>query len=213
MIGKILVKVCSMQYANKTKSISSVSCDLALHAHAKKVKPGNKKKSCQDYTVDGSSNRCFKCSKLQLFEPMCFSSHCRGEEWSVFGGWFSWFLGRQLVNKLLSTTQNWLFCVVLMVLLRHVQFTQKNRRSFVSKCFLREQLILKQPYSRLLFTFGLIHVNSRIITCHDVTDNWTTIDFGRPSQNSSWSELWLRLNSPLTRFTIELWVGRLQHEI
>ena len=57
----------------------------------------------QDYIVDDSSNRCFECSKMQLFEPMCESSHCRGKEWSVFGGWFSWFLGRQLANKWLCT--------------------------------------------------------------------------------------------------------------
>lgn len=30
----------------------------------------------KDYTVDDSSNRCFGCSKLQLFEPICESSHC-----------------------------------------------------------------------------------------------------------------------------------------
>ena len=29
-------------------------------------------------------------------------------------------------------------------------------------------LILKHPYSRLLFTFGFIRVNPRFITCHDV---------------------------------------------
>ena len=34
----------------------------------------------QDYTADDSSNRCFKCSKIQFFEPMCESSNCRGEE-------------------------------------------------------------------------------------------------------------------------------------
>ena len=31
-------------------------------------------------------------------------------------------------------------------------------------------LILKHPYSRLLFTFGLIRVNPWFITCHDVID-------------------------------------------
>ena len=34
----------------------------------------------QDYTADDSSNRCFGCSKMQLFELMCESSHCRCEE-------------------------------------------------------------------------------------------------------------------------------------
>ena len=84
----------------------------------------------QDHKTDDSSNRCFKCSKMQLFEPMCESSHCRGEEWSVLGGWFSWFLGWQLSNKWLCTTQNWL--------LRHVQFFRKNSRSFAWKCFVCE---------------------------------------------------------------------------
>ena len=46
---------------------------------------GNKK----NYTADDSSNQCFECSKTQLLEPMCESSHCRGEKWPVFGGWFS----------------------------------------------------------------------------------------------------------------------------
>ena len=54
------------------------------------------------------------------------SSHCRGEEWFVFGGWFSWLLGRQLANKWLWTTQNWLYCVVQ-----------------AWKCFVCEQLLLE----------------------------------------------------------------------
>ena len=31
-------------------------------------------------------------------------------------------------------------------------------------------LIMKHPYSRLLFTFGLIRLNPRFITCHDIID-------------------------------------------
>ena len=89
-------------------------------------------------TIWRVTHQCFECSKMLLFEPMCESSHCRGEEWSVFGGWFSWFLGRQLEKKWLCTTQNWLLCVVLVERLRHVQFFQKKRRSFVWKCFVRE---------------------------------------------------------------------------
>ena len=54
----------------------------------------------QDYTADDSSKRCFECSQMQLFEPICESLHCRDEELYVFCGWFSWFLGRQLANKL-----------------------------------------------------------------------------------------------------------------
>ena len=72
---------------------------------------------------------------------MCESSHCRGEEWFVFGDWFSWFPGRQLANKWMCTTQNWRFCVVLVVRLQHVQFF-KNRQSFAWKCFVCEQLLL-----------------------------------------------------------------------
>ena len=83
---------------------------------------------------------------MQLFEPMCESSHCRGEEWSVFYDWFSWFLGRQLANKWLCTTQNWLFCFVLLAWLRHVQFFRKIRRSFAWKSFVREQLLLDLAY-------------------------------------------------------------------
>ena len=60
----------------------------------------------------------------------------------VFSGWFSWFLGIQPANKWLCITQNWLFCVVLVVLLRHVQFFRKNRRSFAWKCFVHEQILL-----------------------------------------------------------------------
>ena len=49
---------------------------------------------------------------------------------------------RQLANKWLRITQNWLFCVVLVVRLRHIQFFRKNRRSFAFNCFVREQLLL-----------------------------------------------------------------------
>ena len=57
------------------------------------------------HTTFDSSNRCFECLEMQLFEPMYDSSHCHGEEWTVFGGWFSWFLP----NKWLCTTQNWIY--------------------------------------------------------------------------------------------------------
>ena len=109
--------------------------------------------------------QCIECSKMQLFEPMCESSNCRGEEWSVFGDWFSWFLRRQLANKWLCTTQNWLFCVVLVVRLLHSQFFQKKTgdhllgSALCARNFCWIWLILKHSYSRLLFTFGLIRVN------------------------------------------------------
>ena len=81
--------------------------------------------------------------KNPLFQPICENSHCSGEQWSVFCGWFFWFLGgRQLANKWLCITQNWLFCIVLVVRLQHVQFFRENKRSFAWKCFVPEQLLL-----------------------------------------------------------------------
>ena len=64
----------------------------------------------------------------------------------VFRDWFSWFLGRQLANKWLCTTQNRFFYVVLVVRLRHVQFFRKNRRSFAWKCFARELFLLDMAH-------------------------------------------------------------------
>ena len=43
------------------------------------------------------------------FSWMCVSSHCRGEKWSVSGGWFFWFLRRQLANKCSSGTISTVF--------------------------------------------------------------------------------------------------------
>ena len=114
----------------------SKNVDLSLYFLCTGIKRSHSVQN-QEYMADDSSNRCFECSKMQLFEPMCESLHFRGEEWSVFGGWFSWFLGRQLANKWLCITQNWLFYVVLVVRLRHVQFFRKNRQSFAWKCFVR----------------------------------------------------------------------------
>ena len=39
-------------------------------------------------------------------------------------------------------------------------------------------LILKHPYSRLLFTFGLTYVNLRFITCYDVIDVFRSTAIG-----------------------------------
>ena len=101
-------------------------------------------------------------SAQELCEPMYESSHCCGEEWSVFGGWFSRFLGRQLANKWLCITQNWLFCVVLVVRLQHVQFFRKNRRSFAWKCFVCELVLL--DLAHLETTIQLTAVYSRAHT-------------------------------------------------
>ena len=89
--------------------------------------------------------------------------------------WDFAFLGRQLANKWLCTTQNWLFCVVLVIWLRHVQFFRKNRRPFAWKCFVREQLLfdlahLKTPIQSTAVYFRIIRVNPRSITCHDAID-------------------------------------------
>ena len=60
-------------------------------------------------------------------------------------------------------------------------------------------LILKHPYSRLLFIFRLICVNLRFIMCHDVIDEFRSIDeflehFFRPIDTnlflSDWQHLW-----------------------
>ena len=99
----------------------------------------------QEYMADDSSNRCFECLEMQLFEPMCESSHCRGEEWSVFGGWFSWFLGIQLANKWLFTTQNWLFCVVLVVWLRHCDSCSEKTGDHLLRSALLDLAHLETP--------------------------------------------------------------------
>ena len=90
------------------------------------------------------------------------SSHCRGEEGSVFGGWSTWFLGRQLANKWLRTTQNWQFCIALIARLRHVQLSHKNRRSFAWKCFVREQVLLDLAHLETLIQSTAVHFRSHI---------------------------------------------------
>ena len=113
---------------------------------------------------------------MQLFESMYVSSHCRGEKWSVFGGWISWFLGRQLARKWLCTTQNWQFCVILEIYCNMSSFSEKTvdhlfgSASCINNFCWIWLIIMKHSYSRLLFTFGLIRINLRFITCHDVVD-------------------------------------------
>ena len=119
----------------------------------------------QDYTADDSSNRCFECSKMQLFEPLCESLHCLGEEWSVFGGWFSCCFGRQLANKWLCSTQKWLFCVVLEVQLRHEQFFRKNRRSFARRWFVREQLLLNLAHLEIPIQSTVVYFRPHTRKC------------------------------------------------
>ena len=112
-------------YLNASKRLSK-KVNLTFYFLHTEIKRSDSVPS-QDHTANDSSNWCFERSKMQ---------------WYVFCGWFSWFLGRQLANKWLCNTQNWLFCIVLVVRLRHVQFSRKNRRSFAWKCSVREQLLL-----------------------------------------------------------------------
>ena len=58
----------------------------------------------------------------------------------------------------------------LVVRLRHVQFFQKNRRSFAWKCFVRKQHLLDLAHleTSIQPTAVYIRVNSRLTTCHDV---------------------------------------------
>ena len=59
-----------------------------------------------------------------------------------------------------------------------------------ARSFYKIWLILKHPYSRLLFTFGLIRVNPRLITYHNVIDVFRSTaivfleDFFRPIDTS-----------------------------
>ena len=154
----------------------------------------------QGYTADDSSNRCFECSRMQLFERMCESSNCRSEEWSVFIGWFSRFLRIQLANQWLCTTHNWLRPV----------FPKKQTITCLEKLRARATFVgfssswnTHTPPHRLLFTFGLIRVNTRFITFHDVIDVFRSTaivfleHFFRPIDTSlflsDWQNVWDRM--------------------
>ena len=150
----------------------------------------------QNYTADDSLNRYCECSKMQLFEPMCESSHCRGKEWSVFGSWFSCLLGRQLANKWLCTTQNSLFCI-LVVRLRYVQFFRKNRRSLAWKCFVSEQLLLDLAHLETAIQSTAVYVWNHtrksmiyhLVRCHSRVLNFWSISFDQ----SIWAFFWVFL--------------------
>ena len=73
---------------------------------------------------------------------------------------FFLFLLRLLANKWLCTIQNWPFYVAPMVRLRQLQFFRKR--------LLLVLLALEDPHSRLVFTFRLIRLDPRFVTCHDV---------------------------------------------
>ena len=122
----------------------------------------------QDYTADDSSNRCFQCSKMQLFEQMCESSHCRGEERSVFGGWFSRFFGRQLAKKWICPLRINCSTLFQCAMSSFSEKTDDHLFGSASRAsnFCWIWLILKHPYSRLPFIFELTRVNPLFITCH-----------------------------------------------
>lgn len=92
----------------------------------------------------------------------CVSSHCRGEEGSVFGGLFC------LEDNSLS---HLLFCVVLVV-----RFPKNQAVICLQVFYARVSFVgfgsswYTDHHSRMLFTFGLICVNQWFITCHDVRD-------------------------------------------
>ena len=147
----------------------------------------------------------------------------KNEEWYVFSGWFSWFLGRQLANKWLCTTQNWLFCVVLVVRWDMSSFSENTgdylleSESWASNfCWI--WLILQHPYSRLMFTCGLIRWNPRFITCHDVIDVFRSTaivfldHFFRPIDTSffltDWQIMWnpMRTNFIDSQMFMQYWM-------
>ena len=70
--------------------------------------------------------------------------------------------------------------------------------------------ILKQPYNRLLFTFGLICVNPRFIICHDVIDVFRSTaiifleHFFRPVDTSLFLSNWQIVWDPMrTNFFLQ----------
>ena len=102
---------------------------------------------------------------MQLFEPMCESSYCRAEEWLVF-----------LISRKTTVKQMFVYHSELTVL-RCSSCTIAPCPVFPKKhsiiclkvlCAWWIWLILKHPYSRLLFTFRLMRVNPQFINCHDV---------------------------------------------
>jgi len=103
--------------------------------------------------------------------------HCHDEEWFCIASCFFLFLQGLLANKWLCIIQNWPFYDPL-ALSPHIHLSKKkNRWPFVSSannCWI--WLILEDPYSRLLFIFGLMCVDPRFVTCIDVIHGfWLTM--------------------------------------
>ena len=91
---------------------------------------------------------------------------------------------KELANKWLYTTQNLLFCIVLVVRLRHVQFFCKNRRSFAWKCFVCE-LQTTAVYFRAHTNKFTIHQMSR---CHRSVSKHRNCIFGA-FLSTNWHEV------------------------
>ena len=136
----------------------SKNVNLSFHFLRTAIKRNHSVPS-QDYTADDSSNRCFECSKI------CESSYCRIRlRRLVF--LISWkTTGKQMVMYHSELTVLHCSCGTIATC---PVFPKKTG----DHLFCSMWLILKDPYSRLLFTFGLIRVNPRFITCHDVIDEF-----------------------------------------
>ena len=118
----------------------------------------------QDYTVENSSNRCFECD----------SSHCRIES-DVFGDCVPDFLeDNWQTNGCVPFNLTVLRCSSGTIATCPV-FPKKTgdhllKSASCTSNFCWIWLILKHPYNRLLFTSGLIRLNSQFITRHDIID-------------------------------------------
>lgn len=90
----------------------------------------------------------------------CFS----GEEWSVFRGWLSRFLVKQLENERLFTLLNLSFCAVPAICLRHVQVFKKKVNICIALLRMRTTFLC----IRLIFKHSCL--NPWSVTFHDLRD-------------------------------------------
>ena len=97
-------------------------------------------------------------------------------------------LGKQLANKRLCTTQNWLFCVVLVLRLRHVKFFLKKTGDHLlesASCagnFCLDLAHLETPIQSTADYFRA-HRRKSTISCHDA---FKSISFDQ----STWAFFW-----------------------
>lgn len=124
------------------------------------------------YSLLSSIHICMCLNKLSKHQPLL-------QMWENV----SW---RQLANKWLCTTQNWMFCVVLVLRLRHVQFSCKKQAIIYFEAVRARArgiwLSLKHSYSRLLYSLELIKYKS---TIHHLSRA-----FFRPGNTSDWKIVW-----------------------